>query len=181
MSFLPKNYKAPAGSSSFMKLEEGENRFRVLSEATIGWEGWIDGKPFRRKGIEQNITPDEVEINKMSKKPAINHFWAFLVYDYADGQVKILEITQKTIMRALEGLSNDSDWGDPVKYDISIERVDGNKVSYNVKPFPPKPISAEIKKAQAASELDIDEAMFKDADEDDGFGDFKGHIKKGKK
>lgn len=180
--FLPKDYKAPVGSTSFMKLEEGQNRFRILSEAVIGWEGWKNNKPFRREGIEQNITADEVDTDsKYGKaKPKINHFWAFLVFDYKDKQVKILEITQKSIMKSIEGLVNDPDWGDPVNYDLGIERVEGQRVSYNVNPYPPKKVDPKIAQALKDTELDVMD-LFKDADEE-GMEDFKPHmVKKGKR
>lgn len=179
MSFLPKDYKAPSGSSDFMKLEEGVNRFRIMSEAEIGWEGWKDNKPFRRKGAEQNITPDEVDTDEKYGKPKISHFWAFKVFDFADKKVKILEITQKTVMKAIESLVNDEDWGDPVNYDIAIERSkNGERTVYTTKPFPPKKITGEMQDALDASTADL-EALFKD--EEDGFGDFKGHIAKSPK
>ncbi len=159
MSFLPKDYKAPAGSSNFMKLKDGENRFRVLSDAKIGWEGWKDNKPFRREGIECNIDAKEVDTDsKYGKpKPKINHFWAFVVWDYADKKVKILELTQKTIQKEIDGLVNDADWGDPQGYDISIARTKkGERVSYSVKSYPHKVITKEVKEALAESEIDLD-------------------------
>ncbi len=179
MSFLPKDYKAPSGSSDFMKLEEGKNRFRTMSEAVIGWEGWKDNKPFRRKGVDQNIDADEVDTDEKYGKPKISHFWAFKVFDYADKKIKILEITQKTVMKALESLVNDDDWGDPVNYDVEVERAkNGERTVYTTKPFPPKKASKEMTDALEASSADL-EVLFKD--EEDGFGDFKGHIKGGKK
>lgn len=168
--FLPENYKAPTGSSNFMKFQEGENRFRIMSpEATIGWEGWVDGKPFRREGAEKNINDDEVDIDPKYKKPKINHFWAFVVYDYADKKVKILEITQKTVMKSIEALVNDDDWGDPINYDISVARAKkGDRTTYSVKSYPPKAIAKEIKTLYSESEIDARD-LFKTEDDIDAF------------
>lgn len=169
-TFLPKGYKAPQGSSSFMKLQEGPNRFRIMSDAVIGWEGWSGGKPFRREGIDQNITADEVDVDEAYDKPKINHFWAFKVWDYADSSPKLLEITQKTIMKAIQGLTEDTDWGDPKEYDLSITKVKDKRVSYSVKAYPPKPISPDIQDAVDASDLDP-MSLFKEAGEED-MGEF---------
>lgn len=165
--FLPPGYKAPAGSSDFMKLQEGVNRFRIMGEARIGWEGWKDGKPFRREGIEQNITEDEVDTDdKFGKdKPKINHIWVFPVFDYVDKKMKIFQITQKTIMKAISGLVTDPDWGDPTKYDIGITRVEGKRVTYAVTAYPPKPVSKEVLTAQKESKIDIDQ-IFKEGGDD---------------
>lgn len=175
MSFLPKNYKAPAGSGNFMKFQDGENRFRILSEAKIGWEGWKDGQPFRREGIERNINDDEVDTDsKYGKpKPKINHFWAFMVYDYTDKKIKILSLTQKTIMKGIEALVNDADWGDPVKYDISVAKTKkGERTTYSIKSYPPKPIAKEVIALQKESELDIEDLFRDKADDEDDMSDF---------
>lgn len=161
MPFLPKDYKAPAGSSDYMKFSEGDNRFRILSdEAVIGWEGWKTNKPFRRKGIEKNIEDHEVDTDSTygKAKPKINHFWAFLVWDYADKQIKILSLTQKMVMKSLEGLANDPDWGNPTEYDINVKREEkGGRTSYSVTSYPPKKVTAEVSKALEASTINLDD------------------------
>ena len=40
MAFLPKGYELPVSDGGYMKLEKGENKFRVLSEAITGQEVW---------------------------------------------------------------------------------------------------------------------------------------------
>lgn len=163
MGFLPKNYSAPTGSSDYMKFQEGENRIRILTDAVIGWEGWKDNKPFRRKGIEKNIEDSEVDMDQKYKKPKINHFWAMVVWDYAEKKLKILTITQKSVMKAIDGLVNDSDWGDPKEYDISIAKIiTGPRTAYAVKAYPPKKVSADIASAFKTNEIDL-EKIFGDS------------------
>jgi len=158
-SFMPSNYNVPtSGGADFMKLQDGENRFRILSTPVIGYEGWKDGKPFRREETVCSITPDMVDLDTKfdpAGKPKINHFWAFAVWNTTEKKVQILELTQKTIMSPLHDLINDADWGDPRKYDISITRTKvGDKVTYTVKPFPHKDLTAEIKTAYDDSDID---------------------------
>jgi len=169
MAFLPADYKAPAGSSSFMKLQDGENRFRVLSDAKVGWEGWKDNKPFRREGVDCNIEESEVDTDsKYGKpKPKINHFWAFVVWDCQDKAVKILSLTQKTIHKAINELVEDKDWGDPKEYDLSIVRTkSGERVSYAVKSYPHKKLTKEQEEAFASSDIDLD-SLFEDEPSDE--------------
>ena len=166
MSFLPKDYKAPTGSSDYFKLQAGDNKVRIMTDPVIGWEGWIDGKPFRRKGVDKNIEDDEVEIYKLSKKPAISPVWSMIVWDYEESKLKLWNLTQKTIMTKIVGMSEDKGWGDPKGYDIGIERVEGKRVSYDVRPYPPKKLDKEIEKAFKSTELDP-ENSFKEVDEED--------------
>lgn len=156
MSFLPNKYEAPAGSSDFFKLDEGVNKVRIMSDALIGWEGWKNDKPFRREGIEKNIEDDEVDIDqKFTKKPKIDHIWAFTIWDYETSSVKVFTLKQKTIMKAIDSLVNDDDWGDPKNYDLGIEKtVNGSKTTYSVKPYPPKKLDKKILDAVKASTVD---------------------------
>ena len=140
-----------------MKLQDGENRFRILSAPVIGYEGWKDGKPFRREESVCSITPDMVDLDTKftAGKPKINHFWAFAVYNTAEKKIQILELTQKTIMGALHNFINDVEWGDPRKYDVSIVRIKtGDKTTYTVKTFPPTTLTAEVKQMYEDSDVD---------------------------
>lgn len=138
--FLPQNYEAPQGSTSYMKLQKGENKFRILSKPIIGWLDWKDKVPSR---FAMDARPEK----PLTDKP-IKHFWAFLVFDYADQSVKILEITQSTIQKSIADLSKDEEWGAPYEYDIKVSRKGEDlKTEYSVTPSPKKVLSEEIKKA----------------------------------
>lgn len=185
-SFLPKGYNAPASETSYMKFEDGDNKFRILTAPVVGWEGWKDQKPFRRKAeapdYEVNIEEDEVDPNKFTGEPDIRHFWAFVVYDYAKKKVALLEITSKKVMKILENLSADADWGDPRGYDVTVVKSEkGGQTSYDVKPAPPKKMSEEVSDAFDASELDA-ENIFQTENEEEANREFAGKpAKKGKK
>ena len=48
--FFPDGYEAPVNVSSFMKLEDGANLIRIVSNAVPGYEYWdVDNKPHRSK------------------------------------------------------------------------------------------------------------------------------------
>lgn len=137
--FLPEDYKAPAMGGGYAKLKDGENRFRIVSKPIIGWLGWEEKKPLRFK------MKDKPE--RKFEKP-IKHFWAFIVWNYTDKEVQILEITQATIQAAITTLSKDEDWGAPFSYDIKIIRKGKDMdTEYSVTPSPKKPLGDEEKKA----------------------------------
>ena len=117
-------------------------------------EGWrafnTSGMPIRRKN------KDEIDLNELGKnsfgqdeKPI--KFWAFPVFVYDESNVQICEIHQVGLMRELERLGKDRNWGDPRLYDISIMKTgSGNRTAYQVTPsqqqFPQDQI-ANVEKA----------------------------------
>ena len=157
MSFLPDNYETPqGGTGSYMKLQTGDNKFRILSRPVIGWIDWVDKKPHR--------FPYKQKPAKPSGDQPIRHFWAMAVYDYADKQVKILEITQATIQKAIESLAKDEEWGSPGAYDIKITKTGQDKsTEYNLNPSPKKDLTQEIKDAAKAKPMNL-EALLRNND-----------------
>lgn len=155
---LPENYVAPAqGGGSYTRLLDGETRIRILSQAIVGWEDWLDKKPVRYR---MNEKP---KVSFDPKKP-IKHFWAFIVYNHTVNQIQIMQITQATIRSSLEALSKDQDWGSPYFYDIKITRTgEGVDSKYTVNPSPHKPVSEEILKEFKDKPINL-EALFDGAD-----------------
>jgi hypothetical protein len=154
-SFLPANYTVPTGGSQFMKLVKGDNRIRILSEPVLGFEWWEEieegRKPFRVKTFEEAV--------KNGHEP-IKHFWALVVYNYETKDIQVLELTQKTILRAIETYSRDEDWGDPRDYDIVIKRSgEGLETEYQVIAKPKKELDKSIKDAYSDSDIKL-EALF---------------------
>lgn len=140
MSFLPDNYEAPKSpNSSYMKLQEGENRIRILTKPILGWEDWtMDKKPLRFRYDNKPAKPID------AKKP-VKHFWAFVVWNYNEEQIQILQVSQATIRKSLEKLCNDTDWGAPYFYDIKINKEgEGKETEYSVNPVPSKPLAPQI-------------------------------------
>ena len=166
MIFLPTDYKVPSSSGNYMKFNPGENRFRIMSSPILGYEYWkeIDGKrkPIRVP-MEAQISPDDLDPDDNK----IKHFWAMVVFDHADSKIKILEITQKSILRTIRGLSDDEDWGDPKGsrgYDIVVVRTgEGLETRYEVNPKPKKKLTSGIQ--EMYDEMDINlKALFKGED-----------------
>lgn len=153
---IPKNTVIPKSSGQFAKLQDGQNRFRVLSDVVRGWEGWKDKKPFRHEGDVCKIKPEEVDLNQ-NGSPNINYFWAMVVWNYTEKKVQVLTVTQKTIMGALFQLEeNTEDFGDLKNYDIIINKTKvGDKTTYNVQGTPAKPLAENIITDYEESKVDL--------------------------
>ena len=166
--FLPDDYEAPKSSSQgYMKLQDGENRFRILSRPLIGWEDWtLEKKPIRFKYNNKPAKP-------IDPKKAIKHFWTMIVYNYNEEKIQILHITQVSIRKALEKLCRDADWGAPFFYDIKIVKEGQNvDTEYSVNPISPKPVSAHIIEQFKENPCYL-EALFDNADPfDSKWGEF---------
>ena len=74
--FLDDDYKIPT-TSNYMRFSEGDNTFRVLSSAIIGWEYWnTDNKPVRNPKT-WNKVPEDIKTEK-DGSVRINHFWGLI-------------------------------------------------------------------------------------------------------
>lgn len=135
MTFLPIGYQPPKSTNSYLKLQDGENKIRILTAPILGWEDWVDKKPVRYPMHER---PKPVD----GKKP-VKHFWSFVVWNYKEEEIQIMHVTQTSIRNCIQALCNDSDWGAPYTYDIKIIRSgEGMETEYTVNPLPHKPVPA---------------------------------------
>lgn len=138
MSFLPQDYEAPRGVSFYMKIEEGDNLLRILSQPVLGWEDWENKKPYR---FRFNNKPAK----SIDPKKPVKHFWDMIVWNYREEQIQILHITQASIKKSLETYAKSKAWGAPNFYDINIVRTGKDKDSdYQVIPMPPKPVESYV-------------------------------------
>ncbi len=135
-SFLPADYTAPKTSGNYFRFVKGENRFRILGPAVVGFEYWTKAtKPVRSRSPFNGI-PEDAKLNDEGDfRP--KHFWAFVVWNYGEERPQIMEITQTTVMSGIEALVNNKKWGAPTGYDIVIEATgDGLDREYRVVPEP---------------------------------------------
>jgi hypothetical protein len=158
MTFLPEGYEVPKTSGGgYMKFKQGDNKFRILSPVTMGWEYWTEDKKPKRSKTMFKVVPVDADLH--TGWPA-KHFWAFVVWNFDTKQIEILEITQVTIQTAMQSLINNEDWGDPREYSITVNRT-GEKMetTYTVLPSPAKPVPAEIRQAFEEKYVNL-EALF---------------------
>lgn len=134
--FLPKGYETPKSYGNYFSFEKGENRFRVLGSAIVGWVYWDkENKPHRSDKPWKTI-PADARVEDGKQKPP-KHFWAFPVWNYAAEKPQIMEVTQATIMGPMETLAANEKWGSPKGYDIVVKATgDGLEREYSVVPEP---------------------------------------------
>ena len=158
MGLFDDNYDLPesGGSNLFAKLENGENRFRVLEKPTTGFVHWENQQPTRYKA--KSDVP--------SSAKDVKHFWFFPVWMYdkkaKTGSVKFLDISQKTIIRELYAFDQNEDWGDLNHYDIIIYKDgEGMETSYRAMPVPKSDMPKDAAKAwEAMKEYYMPEELF---------------------
>jgi hypothetical protein len=156
MTFLPEDYKdVPQAPSSYMKFKNGPNRFRILSPAIVGWEYWnLDNKPVRQEKPFNDI-PADIKLDPKGLPTRINHFWAFVVWNYEEKAIRILEITQATIQRAMK-IKIDNRHGDALGYDFIITRTGkGLDTDYDIDTGNQEPVSPEIMNAYNAKKVNL--------------------------
>lgn len=162
-NFFPdSDYKIPE-TSNYMKFLEGDNKFRVLSSAITGWEYWTNqNKPVRNKENWDSV-PDDIKFEK-DGSVKINHFWAFIVWNYRANKVQILQITQKGIMKFIQGLVKNPKWGNPKGYDITISKTgSGFDTEYTFIADPHSSVDESIENKYQKMNIDL-EALYKGDD-----------------
>jgi hypothetical protein len=141
--FLPKGYETPESEKNYMEFLEGTNTFRVLSPAIVGYE-WFEDAGTGDRVPRRVRTEEEVPVavrNAADDQDRAKHFWAFVVYNYATQSIQVLKLKQKTIMRPIESYMKNPKWGNPMGYDLTVEKVKTGPrkrdVVYHVIPEPP--------------------------------------------
>jgi hypothetical protein len=164
MTFLPKNYAMPKnGNGYYLKFEEGENTFRVLSDAIVGWVYWEDDQgnvldsPIKGcKAIHVKRVEEIPEAARKSPRLHLKHFWAFVVWSYRDEAVQILKLTQNSIMEAMTQYIQSAKWGNPTGYDFIIHKNgEGLETRYQVTVNPKEPLDEGIVKMHEDMKVDL--------------------------
>lgn len=162
--FLPEGYAVPQSGGSYLKFNEGANKVRVLGSPVLGWMYWTqDKKPVRLRKAPGGL-PIDIRQNNDGSYDRVKHFWAVPVWNYRDGAVQIMEVTQATIQSAITDLANAEEWGNPRGYDITISRKgEGLNTEYTIQPSPHKPLDEKIRAAYEDKKLNL-EALFEGGD-----------------
>jgi hypothetical protein len=150
------------------KLGDGESyRIAIVSESPLEyWTVWGESpegqkKPFRF-AAEPSASDIESELGEFKQRmnyegtqlEAPKFGLSFFAYDYADAKIKVFEITQKTLIKELDKLSQDEDYADIHAWDLKVNRT-GLKMNteYSILPSPRKAGSDDdIKKAWSEAE-----------------------------
>jgi len=165
MGFLSKQASAAVTSSGsgggylqLSKLADGGSvRFALLSDEPLeGFEVWgtsagAPPKPFR---FPEEPTPEDVAVELGDFEPRegrggpgtvdVKFFIAVPVYNYESGKVQVLQITQKSILKEIDQISQMEDYEDLLAWDFTISKKgSGPTTEYTVRPVPRKKGSQE--------------------------------------
>ena len=135
MTRLPTDYEpAKSAGGAYTKLQDGDTKIRILTSPIIGYEYFtVDNKPKRSKQMF-------AQTNDIKENGKVKEFWAFVIWNYNEEKVQIMEITQNTIKDQIFALAKDEDFGDPKWYDLKITRTGKDlETKYQVKPLAQKP------------------------------------------
>lgn len=154
MSFLQPGYEIPKKPSKYMKFQKGGNRFRILSDAITGWEYWNKENKPQRSPEPYETTPQDIK-TEAGLPTDIKHFWAFVIWNYAESNIQILQLTQTSIMDEIKAgieLRNGKATGN----DIGVQaKGDGFERKYTVQFADPSPVPAEAEVAFKAQKIDL--------------------------
>ena len=164
MPFLSKQASAAVSSNGagggylqLSKLPDGGSvRFAMLSDEPLEfYECWgtCDGasKPFR---FDYEPTPEDITAEMGDFEPRegrggpgtvdVKFAIAVPVYNYESGKVQVLQITQKSILKELDSISQMEDYAELLSWDFNISKKgSGLTTEYTVRPVPRKKGSQE--------------------------------------
>jgi hypothetical protein len=160
-SFIPEDYTAPTSGGGYTKIEQGENRFRILSNPLLMWTLWGGGKPTRLA-----YNKDKKPAMPTGENASVKHAWALIVYNYGSKKIEVLELDKMTLITPLLAHAKDKDWGHPKHYDVVFKKEgsgkDNTKYSFVAKPKS-EPIE-EIVEAFIATPIDLGKLLIEGGD-----------------
>lgn len=146
------------GGSDFMRLEEGSNVVRIVSQPYQHYIHWTTDESGQmakvRCAVEDCILCQRGE----QAKPR----WLIGVLNRKIGKPAILEIGIQ-IFKQIKGLRQKKAWGDPRSFDIDLERhPKGSQPLYSITPEAKEPLSKEeVAEVKAFLETTDFEALIK--------------------
>jgi hypothetical protein len=165
MPFLSKKASAAVTSSAsgggylqVSKLSDGGSvRFALLSDEPLeGYEVWTTGPDGQSKvfRFDYEPTPEELSLELGDFEPRegrggpgtvdIKFFVAIPVYTFDAGKVQVLSLTQKSIIKELDAISQVEEYSNLLEWDFNLSKKgSGLLTEYTLRPLPRKKGSQE--------------------------------------
>lgn len=149
--------KKSAGKDAWMKLEEGSNVVRLLTQP----HQYLVHKGIKKdgdKGYGQKVYCSAIHgdcpLCKIGLKASAR--WFLGVIDKKDGKYKILDISYQVFSQIRKLARKTEVWGDPTKYDIDIvvDKNGGATGYYSVQPEPKRALTAEEQNTRDKADLE---------------------------
>ena len=170
INFFDRGHEIPDKRNQFMRFESGKNRVRFIGNPVSGFvffgkvereDGTETTKPYRRRESEGEFSLEEMinrnaRMKKDDEMEGQKYFVMGLVYNYQKQKLQVLEVTQKSILKALKSYVDSEEYGHPSGYDLTIEKSgEGLNTEYTVVVSPPKPLSAEVENLVGETSCDL--------------------------
>lgn len=170
INFFDRGHEIPDKRSQFMRFESGKNRIRFIGNPVSGFiffgkvkrdDGTETVKPYRRRESEGEFSLEEminhdVRMKKDGEIEGQKYFVMGLVYNYQKEKLQVLEVTQKSVLKALKSYVDSEEYGHPSGYDLTVEKSgEGLNTEYAVVVSPPKPLSPEIENLVSETSCDL--------------------------
>jgi len=173
MTRLPNDYELKQVSvwgGNYFKISEEPQEFRIMTSPIIWYEYFKVLDDWKVKPVRQKEAFVETPGIREDSKP--KEFWAFAVRNHWAKRIQIMELTQKTVMKAIVELTKSKDWANPKEYDLSIVKTGkGKETKYTITPLPKSRFESDEEEIKARNEANWIrlEALF---DWDDPFNPF---------
>lgn len=161
MSRLARGETAPeqqdALYTSLSKLEQGEHRFRVITEAISWYQYFPESGGVTRVDQKPDTEPTDGKVTDYWQSTR-KFFYAFGVVNVDTLDVSIMHLDKMGVVRDLENYVNDPDYGDPRGYDIVIvKQWSWKETKYSMKVKPPKEAEAKVVEASKWYQFDLNQ------------------------
>lgn len=148
--------KASNSKDLFLRLDEGENEIRLLTNPFQYSVHKIKKDPANPKDFGQKVPCSALHgscpacANDKAKLR-----WLYGVISRKTGTYKILDVSF-AVFSQVRKLARNPKWGDPTKYDLNIvvDKNGGATGYYSVQPIPREPLSAEDQKTKDNADFD---------------------------
>ena len=131
--------------SDFMRLKEGENVVRVMSNPIRTYVHWITAQDGSSKKI-LSPTGNQPLVKRLEEAGfRIQPSYLIKVLDRSDNEFRVLEVGSQ-IFKGLQTLINNPKWGKATAYDISVNKgPKGTQPLYTVTPNPKEALESNLK------------------------------------
>jgi hypothetical protein len=152
-----KNKLTANDGGGFFDFEKGDNTFRFVCNPVWGYRYTYD---FREEDKEEEYPFYEFGAKGVDEDK-MKIVMKAVVWDVENKDLKFIEISQNTIINAIQAYSDNDKYGDPKGYNIVVRKTgEGRDTRYSVIAEPPEDQSEDLKEALNKVEINPDSFFY---------------------